>query len=95
MVGEGDYMGSGPVRSEVWGMDKPIEVTTMLLGGPAGMGDLTGSVPLGCEVLWNDIPIPTHEPGNPTNAGEKLLELSKQLMAYVFLLRVRARGPVH
>ena len=76
-------------------MDKPIKFTTMFLGRSASMGDLTWSVPLGCEIVRDDIPVTTHEPRDPPYAGEKLLELGIHMMAYVPPLMVRARGSVH
>ena len=95
MVGERDDGGFGPVGSEERGMNKPIKITSMLVGGSASMGDLTWPVPLGCEVIRDNIPISSHEPRDPAYAGEKLLESSKQLATERVRLGVSAWGPVH
>ena len=76
-------------------MNKPIKITPMLVGGSASMGDLAGPVPLGCEIIRDNIPISSHEPRDPSYAGEKLLELGKQLASERVRLGVSAWGPVH
>ena len=72
---------------------KPIKITTMLVGGSACVGYLTGPVPLGREVIRANIPIASHEPRNPAYAGEQLLKLGKQLATDRVHLRVSAWGP--
>ena len=95
MVSEWDNVGLGPMRGKERGMGKPIEVATMLVCRAAGMGNLTWAVPLGCEVLWADIPISSHEPRDPTYTGEELLKLGEQVAAERLHLGVCARWPVH
>ena len=92
MVGKWGDSGIDPMGGEKRRVHKPIEITTMLVGGSSCVGDLTAPVPLGRKIGRVDIPIASHEPRNPPYASEQLLKLGKQLATDRVRLRVSAWG---